>query len=67
MLIHGATGGVGIAAVQLARAAELTVIGTGGTETGRRLVANEGAHHVLDHRAPDYLKSWSWISPAARA
>lgn len=56
VLIHGATGGVGIAGVQLARAAGLNVIGTGGTEEGRRLVAEQGAHHVLDHRAPDYLK-----------
>ena len=55
VLIHGASGGVGIAAVQLARTAGLTVIGTGGTEKGRQLVKEQGAHHVLDHRAPDYL------------
>lgn len=53
VLVHGATGGVGLAATQLARAAGLLVIGTGGTEAGRRLVAAQGAHHVLDHRAPD--------------
>jgi NADPH2:quinone reductase len=56
VLIHGATGGVGSACVQLARAAGLTVIGTGGSEKGRALVLQEGAHHVLDHRAPDYEK-----------
>lgn len=56
LLVHGATGGVGIAAVQLARAAGLQVIGTGGTEEGRRLVTEQGAHHVLDHHAPDYLE-----------
>jgi NADPH2:quinone reductase len=55
VLIHGATGGVGTAAVQLTRARGLRVIGTGGTPKGRELVAREGAHHVLDHRAPDYL------------
>jgi len=54
LLVHGATGGVGIAAVQLARAAGLTVIGTGGTDKGRDNVAQQGAHHVLDHHAPDY-------------
>jgi NADPH2:quinone reductase len=48
VLIHGASGGVGLAGVQLARAAGLTVIGTGGTERGRELVAAQGAHHVLD-------------------
>jgi NADPH2:quinone reductase len=55
VLIHGASGGVGIAAVQLARAAGLTVIGTGGTEKGRRLALEQGAHHVLDHHLADYL------------
>lgn len=54
-LIHGATGGVGTAAVQLARAAGMTVIATGGTDKGRSNVAQQGAHHVLDHHAPDYL------------
>lgn len=56
VLVHGASGGVGVAAVQLARAAGLVVIGTGGTEKGRRLASDEGAHHVLDHHAPDYLE-----------
>jgi len=55
VLIHGASGGVGIAATQIARAAGLIVIGTGGTEKGRKLVAGQGAHHVLDHGMPDYL------------
>ena len=55
VLVHGASGGVGVAAVQLARAAGLSVIGTGGTEKGRQMVLEQGAHHVLDHRAADYL------------
>lgn len=55
VLVHGATGGVGIASVQLARAAGVRVIGTGGSEKGRKLVAEQGAHHVLDHSAPNYL------------
>ena len=54
VLVHGASGGVGIAAVQIARARGLTVIGTAGTERGRRLVLAEGAHHALDHGARDY-------------
>jgi len=56
VLVHGASGGVGIAAVQLAVAHGMTVIGTGGTERGRKLVAEHGAHHVLDHTADDYTK-----------
>ncbi len=55
VLVHGASGGVGIAAVQLARAAGMTIIGTAGSEKGRTLVAEQGAHHVLDHHAPNYL------------
>ena len=55
LLVHGATGGVGIAATQLARAAGLTVIGTGGTEQGRELARAQGAHHVVDHRKDGYL------------
>lgn len=56
VLIHGASGGVGIAATQIARAAGLNVIGTGGTEAGRKLVADQGAHHVVDHRDSAYLE-----------
>ncbi len=56
VLIHGASGGVGVAALQLARAAGLTVFGTGGTDEGRKLVAAQGAQHVLDHRSADYLQ-----------
>jgi NADPH:quinone reductase len=56
VLVHGASGGVGIASVQLARSAGMKVIGTGGTDEGRALAAKEGAHHVLDHRAPNYLE-----------
>jgi NADPH:quinone reductase len=53
VLIHGASGSVGLAAVQLARAAGLRVLGTGGSEGGRALIARQGAHEVLDHHAPD--------------
>lgn len=55
VLVHGASGGVGLAAIQTARAAGLTIVGTAGTAEGRQLVLDQGAHHVLDHRTPDYL------------
>lgn len=55
VLVHGATGGVGIAAVQLARAAGMKVIGTGGTARGRELALQQGSNYVFDHGGPDYL------------
>jgi NADPH2:quinone reductase len=55
LLVHGASGGVGTAAVQLARARGLQVIGTAGTDRGRELVKQQGAQHVLDHRSAGYL------------
>ena len=55
VLVHGASGGVGTAGVQLARASGMTVIGTAGTDKGRQLVKEQGAHHVLDHSAAGYL------------
>jgi NADPH2:quinone reductase len=56
VLIHGATGGVGLAALQLARRAGAITIATGGSGEGRALLHEQGADHVLDHHAPDYLK-----------
>lgn len=54
VLVHGGTGGVGLAAIQLARAAGLNVLATGGSEAGRELLRREGAHAVFDHHAPGY-------------
>jgi NADPH2:quinone reductase len=56
VLVHGASGGVGIAAVQLACALGLSVIGTAGTERGLALVREQGAQRVLNHTEPDYLE-----------
>src|SRR5262245_47126953 len=53
VLVHGASGGVGTAAVQLARAHGLRVFGTAGSEEGLRLVREQGAHEAFDHRASD--------------
>jgi NADPH2:quinone reductase len=56
LLVNGASGAVGIAAVQLARAAGLRVIGSAGTDRGRKLAVEEGAHEVVDHTAPDHFE-----------
>jgi NADPH2:quinone reductase len=56
VLIHGASGAVGVAAVQMARAAGLRVFGSAGTERGKTLVEEQGAHAVFDHTAAGYEK-----------
>jgi len=56
VLVHGASGGVGTAAVQMARAMGLTVFGTAGTQKGADLVKREGAHQVFDHSKSGYLE-----------
>jgi len=56
VLIHGASGGVGIAAVQIAAAAGMQVIATAGSEEGRALAKEQGARHVFDHNDPEHMK-----------
>lgn len=55
ILVHGASGGVGTAAVQLAHAIGVTVIGTAGSDAGMKLVREQGAQHALNHSADGYL------------
>jgi NADPH2:quinone reductase len=54
VLVHGASGGVGIASVQMTRALGLTVFGTAGSAKGMELVKREGAHQVFDHSNAAY-------------
>ncbi|MFZ0802155.1 MAG: NADPH:quinone reductase [Terriglobales bacterium] len=56
LLVHGASGGVGLAAVQFACAAGMKVIGTAGSEEGLQLVKKEGALEAINHRSTDYHK-----------
>jgi NADPH2:quinone reductase len=56
VLVNGGTGGVGTAAIQIARAHGLRVIATAGTPEGAVLVSELGAHRVLNHRESDYLQ-----------
>jgi NADPH:quinone reductase len=53
-LVHGASGGVGVAALQIARAMGMKVLGTAGTRKGLELAKREGAHQVFDHSKPGY-------------
>jgi NADPH2:quinone reductase len=56
LLVHGASGGVGIAAVQMARAIGMKVLGTAGSGKGLELVKREGAHQVFNHTKPGYAE-----------
>lgn len=56
LLVHGASGGVGVAATQFARAQGLVVLGTAGTERGLDLVRQQGAHRAFDHSKAGYTE-----------
>ena len=50
LLIHGAAGGVGLTAVEIAKQMGATVIATAGGEEKMRVATEHGADHVIDHR-----------------
>jgi len=62
VFVHGASGGVGLAAVQIARAAGLTVIGTASSDKGKETVLAAGADHVLNHTQAGYLDEVSVLT-----
>jgi NADPH2:quinone reductase len=57
VLVHGASGAVGIAAVQFAVAAGLQVTGTAGSDAGLKLIAAQGDARAIDHRDPRHLET----------
>ncbi len=54
VLVLGASGGVGMAAVKLAKHKSAVVIGTGSTAAKRAAILSAGADHVLDPAAADF-------------
>jgi NADPH:quinone reductase len=54
ILVHGASGGVGTASLQITRAMGMTVFGTAGTDKGLECVKREGAHEAFNHTKPGY-------------
>lgn len=54
VLVHGAAGGSGLAAVQVARACGARVIATAGSQARLELCARHGASHVLDYTRGDW-------------
>lgn len=55
VLVHGATGAVGIATVQLALAAGMDVVASSGTEAGAELLRQQGVQTVIMHSEADHL------------
>ncbi|MBW3637671.1 MAG: NADPH:quinone reductase [Armatimonadetes bacterium] len=55
VFIHGATGGVGVAAIQLAQRAGLQVGGSAGSSAGEEWLESLGVKYTTNHNAPDYL------------
>ncbi len=56
VLIHNATGGVGLAALQLAQNAEAEVFATAGSSDKRALLREMGVLHVMDSRSTDFVE-----------
>ena len=54
MLIHSATGGVGQAAIAIARAAGAEIFATAGSEQRRQLLRDMGIEHVYDSRSTEF-------------
>ncbi len=57
VLVHGASGAVGLAVVQFAVAAGLRVVGPAGSDAGLKLAASQGEVQTLDHRDPAHLEA----------
>jgi NADPH:quinone reductase len=51
VLVHGAAGGIGIAAIQVAKAFGAKVIATAGSAEKRAACLEEGADHAIDYRS----------------
>ena len=56
VLVHSAAGGVGIAAVQIAKAAGARVIGTVSSSDKVELVRRFGADHVIEYASRDFAE-----------
>ena len=54
LLVHGAAGGVGLAAVEVGRKMGATVIATASSETKLALAKGHGAHHVINYREESF-------------
>lgn len=54
ILIHAAAGGVGQAAVQLAKHAKLEIFGTCGSDAKSKLLKDLGVQHTINYNTSDF-------------
>jgi len=62
VLVHGATGAVGIATVQLALAAGMDVVASAGTAAGADLLRQQGVKNVIMHNEADHLAPYQSLA-----
>ena len=65
ILIHSATGGVGLAAIQLARLAGAEIFATAGNEEKRRYLKTLGIRHVMDSRSTAFAETIRKVTKGA--
>jgi NADPH:quinone reductase len=56
VIVHSAAGGVGIAAVQIAKAGGALVLGTVSSDAKRQVVREFGADHVINYETHDFAE-----------
>jgi NADPH:quinone reductase-like Zn-dependent oxidoreductase len=64
ILVYGATSGVGMAIIQLAKALEARVITTVSGDEKREFAEKLGAHHVIDRTRQNVIEEVKRIAPA---
>ncbi|KAK7555334.1 quinone oxidoreductase [Phyllosticta citricarpa] len=66
VLVHAAAGGVGLAAVQVAKAFGATVIATAGSPRKLEVAKSFGADYALDYRQKDWPEQVKKLTPKGR-
>lgn len=66
VLVHAAAGGVGLAAVQIAKAFGATVVATAGTKHKLDVAKSFGADHIVDYKAKDWPEQVKKLTPKGK-
>ncbi|PNS21535.1 Quinone oxidoreductase-like protein 2 [Sphaceloma murrayae] len=66
VLVHAAAGGVGLAAVQIAKAFGATVVATAGTKHKLDVAKDFGADHLVDYKDPKWPELVKKLTPKGR-